>query len=158
MKAQVLLMGTILTPGKMTATSALRVMGLSDDGTFANYPHVLNRAQWWPLKLSQVLLQLLLHYLDQKDGPVVFGIDETQERRRGKRISAKGIYRDSVRSSKSQFVKASRLRWISLIYLTYIPWAQRIWTLPVLTVLAPSEGYYQRLGRAPRGLRTVRAR
>lgn len=87
----------------------------------------------------------------------MFGIDETLERRRGKRISAKGIYRDSVRSSKSQLVKASGLRWISLMYLTYIPWAQRSWALPVLTVLAPSERYYQRLGRAPKRL-TDRAR
>jgi hypothetical protein len=157
MKAQVLLIGTILTPGKRTVTSALRVMGLSNAGTFANYHHVLNRARWSPLKLSQVLLRLLLHYLDRKDGPLVFGIDETLERRRGKRISGKGIYRDPVRSSKSQFVKASGLRWISLMYLPYIPWAQRSWALPVLTALAPSERYYQRLGRAHKRL-TDRAR
>jgi hypothetical protein len=61
LKAQVLLIGTILTPGKRTVTSALRVMGLSDDGSFANYHQVLNRARWSPLKLSWVLLGLLLH-------------------------------------------------------------------------------------------------
>ena len=157
LKAQVLLIGAILTPGKRTITSALRVMGLSRAGTFAKYHQVLNRASWSSLQLSQVLLRLLLGYLDQKVGPLVFGIDETLERRRGQRISAKGIYRDPVRSSKSQFVKASGLRWISLMYLAYIPWACRTWALPVLTVLAPSERYYQRLGRAQKKL-TDRAR
>jgi len=165
LKVQVLLMGAILTPGKRTVTSALRAMGLSHDGAFAKYHQVLNRASWSSLKLSRVLLRLLLHYLDQKVGPLVFGIDETPsassgqalERRWGQRISARAIYRDPVRSSKSQFVKASGLRWISLMYLAYIPWAARVWALPVLTALAPSERYYQRLGRAHKKL-TDRAR
>ena len=101
MKAQVLLIGTILTPGKRTVTSALRAMGLSHDGAFAKYHQVLNRASWSSLQLSRVLLWLLLHYLGPKGAPLVFGMDETLERRRGKRIKAKGIYRDGVRSSKS---------------------------------------------------------
>lgn len=157
MKAQVLLVGTILTPGKRTVTSALRAVGLSDERAFANYHHVLNRAVWSSLELSQELLYLLILYFGTKDAPLVFGMDETVERRRGKRISAKGIYRDAVRSSKSHFVKTSGLRWISLMYLARIPWASRTWALPVLTVLAPSERYYQRLGRTPKKL-TERAR
>ena len=119
----------------------------ASSGQFVVLNQVLNRAAWSSLKLSQVLLYLMLRYLDDGDGPLVFGIDETLERRRGKRISARGIYRDSVRSSGSHFVKASGLRWISLMWLTPIPWAHRNWALPVLTVLAPSERYYQRLGR-----------
>ena len=77
----------------------------------------------------------------------MFGIDETLVRRRGRRIKAKGIYRDAVRSSASHFVKASGLRWVSLMWLAPIPWADRTWALPVLTALAPSERYYQQLGR-----------
>jgi len=145
-KAQILLIGAILAPGKRTVSSALRVMGLGEQTNFAAYHHVLNRAVWSSLELSQVLLGLLIRYL-APDGPLVFGMDETVERRRGKRISAKGIYRDGVRSSKGHFVKASGLRWISLMYLTYIPFAARIWALPFLTVLAPSERYYQKLGK-----------
>ena len=122
-KVQVLLVGAVLATHRRTVTSALRVMGLSDDKGFARYHHVLNRAEWSPLQLSRVLLSLLLQHLDQGDGPLVFGIDETLERRRGKRIRAKGIYRDAVRSSGSHFVKASGLRWISLMWLTNIPWA-----------------------------------
>ena len=151
-KVQVLLVGAVLATHKRTVTSALRAMGLSDDTGFARYHHVLNRAVWSPLKLSRVLLLLLVQHLDQGDSPLVFGIDETLERRRGKQIKAKGIYRDAVRSSGSHFVKASGLRWISLMLLTTIPWARRTWALPVLTALAPSERYCQKLGRTHKRL------
>jgi hypothetical protein len=76
-------------------------------------------------------------------GPIIVGLDETIERRRGANIKAKGIYRDAVRSSHSHMVKASGLRWLSLMLLAPIPWAGRVWALPFLTVLAPSELYYK---------------
>jgi hypothetical protein len=75
--------------------------------------------------------------------PLVFGLDETLERRWGRRIKARGIYRDAVRSSHSHFVKCSGLRWMSLMFLAPISWAGRVWALPFLTVLAPSERYCQ---------------
>ncbi len=151
-KAQVLLIGAILATRKRTVTSALRVMGLSDDTSFARYHHVLNRAGWSPLRMAHCLLLLLVQHLDHSDGPLVFGIDETLERRRGRRIKAKGIYRDGVRSSASHFVKASGLRWVSLMWLAPIPWAHRTWALPVLTALASSERYYQEMGRTHKKL------
>lgn len=142
-KARILLVGAILAPGKRTVTAALRVMGLSDESNFAKYHHVLNRAVWSPHRVARLLLELLLHYLDKGLGPLVFVIDETIERRWGPQINARGIYRDAVRSSKSHFVKCSGLRWVSMMWLTTIPWAQRVWALPFLTVLAPSERYYE---------------
>ena len=97
--------------------------------------------------MSRVLLVLLIEHLAQGDEPLVFGIDETLERRRGSRISARGVFRDAVRSSESHLVKASGLRWVSLMWLTHIPWANRTWALPVLTALAPAESYHQKVGR-----------
>jgi hypothetical protein len=138
---QVLLVGTILAPGKRTVTSALRAVGMADDPGFSKYHQVLNRAVWSSRRTSQVLLTLLLEILSHGIGPLVFGIDETIERRWGSKIQARGIYRDAVRSSASHFVKTSGLRWVSLMWLTEIPWAQRIWALPFLTVLAPSARY-----------------
>ena len=146
-KAQVLLVGAILTPGQRTVAAALRVMGLSDDHNYARYHEVLNRAVWSPRQAARVLLVLLLQHLDRDDGPLVFGIDETLERRRGAKIKARAIYRDPVRSSRQQLVKASGLRLISLMWLGHVPWAGRHWALPVLTVLAPSTRYYQQRGR-----------
>ncbi|MGG6265271.1 hypothetical protein ACQ4M3_13675 [Leptolyngbya sp. AN03gr2] len=71
-------------------------------------------------------------------GVLVLGIDDTIERRWGQRIAARGIYRDPVRSSRSHMVKASGLRWLSLMLLVPIPWANRVWALPFLTVLSPA--------------------
>ncbi len=76
-------------------------------------------------------------------GPLIIGMDDTVERRKSAKIKAKGIYRDLVRSSHSHFVKVSGLRWLSLMLLVEIPWASRVWALPFLTVLAPSERYNQ---------------
>jgi DDE superfamily endonuclease len=148
---KLLMVGAILAPGKRTITAVLRVMGRSDDEHFQNYHRVLNRARWLPLDAGHRLLGLLLDSFVPA-GPVVMGIDETIERRRGERIAAKGIYRDPVRSSHTHFVKASGLRWVSLMLLTHIPWAARVWALPFLTVLAPSERYYQARGRRPHSL------
>ena len=143
-KAQLLLVGAILTPGQRTVAAALRVMGHSDDDNYSRYHEVLNRAVWSSRAVARVLLALLLQHLDRGDGPLVFGIDETLERRRGAKIRARAIYRDPVRSSRSQLVKASGLRWISLMWLGQVPWAGRHWALPVL---APSSRYYQQQGR-----------
>ena len=145
-KAQLLMVGAILAMGQRTVAAALRVMGRRDQRDYARYHEVLNRAVWSPREAARILLMLLLQHLDRGDGPLVFGIDETLERRRGAKIRARGIYRDAVRSSRRQLVKSSGLRWISLMWLGQVPWAGRHWALPVLTVLAPSSRYYPAAG------------
>ena len=137
-----LVVGTLLAPGKRTVTAALRVLGLDHTRRFERYHRVLNRAHWSSLTASRVLLRLLVAAF-APTGPLLLGIDETIERRRGKRIAAKGIYRDPVRSSHAHFVKASGLRWVCLMLLVPIPWAGRVWALPFVTALAPSERYDQ---------------
>lgn len=144
--AQTLLIGAILTIGKRTITACLRVMGKSDDKNFQNYHRVLNRAHWSALEASRLLLRLLLSTF-APTGELVFGLDDTIERRRGGKIKAKGIYRDPTRSSHSHFVKASGLRWLSCMLLHSVPWAGAVWGLPFLTVLCPSERYYEEKGR-----------
>ncbi len=145
--AKVLLVGAILAPGKRTVTATLRVLGLSQETQFQNYHRVLNRAKWSSYALSRILLRLLVRTFIPPDAPIVIGLDDHIERRRGKQIAAKGIYRDPVASSKSFFVKTSGLRWVSLMLLAPIPWAKRVWALPFLTVLAPSERYHQERGQ-----------
>src|SRR5262245_5146483 len=139
--AKVLLTGAILALGKRTVTACLRVMGKSQEVHFQNYHRVLNRARWSALAASQILLRLLVSTFAPK-GELIFGIDDTIERRRGDKIKAKGIYRDPVRSSHSHFVKASGLRWLCCMLLVKVSWADQIWGLPFLTVLCPSERYH----------------
>jgi hypothetical protein len=144
--AELLLIGAILAPGKRTVTSLLRIAGLGRERRFTNYHRVLNRAAWDARAAARLLLGLLVAIFSPS-GPVVLGIDDTIERRRGRRISAKGIYRDPVRSSKGHFVKASGLRWLSLMLLAPVPWAGRTWALPFLTALAPSERHCRERGK-----------
>lgn len=146
-RAKVLLVGALLTPGRRTVAAALRVVGLSQDPHFSNFHRVLNRDRWASRALCPILLRLLLAAFVSPATPVIVGIDEHIERRRGAKIAAKGIYRDPVRSSKEFFVKTSGLRWISLQLLAPIPWARQVWALPFLTALAPSERYHQTRGK-----------
>lgn len=141
-----LVVGAILAPGRRMVSTVLRTLGLSQDRTFQTYHRVLNRAIWSSLKASRILLHLLVLTF-APSGPIVLGIDETIERRRGAKIAAAGIYRDPVRSSHSHFVKVNGLRWVCLMLLAPIPWAGRVWALPFLSALAPSERYAHLHGR-----------
>jgi len=144
--AQLLLVGTILAPGRRTVGSALRAMGLHQYKRFHRYHRVLSRASWSSREASRILLGLLLEAFVPQ-GPLILGIDETLERRWGKKISAKGVYRDPVRSTHENFVKSSGLRWVCMMLLVPIPWASRVWALPFLSALAPSERYAAKRGK-----------
>jgi hypothetical protein len=142
----VLMAGVLLTPGKRTVSAALRIMGLGASPGFARYHHVLSRARWDSRAIARKLLAMILDAF-LREGPVVIGIDDTIERRWGPKIAARGIYRDPVRSSHGHFVKASGLRWLSLMVMVSIPRVHRRWALPFLTILAPSQRWSAAHGR-----------
>jgi hypothetical protein len=143
---QLLLMGAILAPGRRTVSSALRALGLDHEKRFHRYHRVLSRARWSSLEASRILLGLLLEAF-VGEGPLILGIDETLERRYGRKISARGVYRDPVRSTHEEFVKSSGLRWVCVMLLVEVPWASRVWALPFLSALAPSERYAAKRGK-----------
>jgi hypothetical protein len=102
-------------------------------------PHrVLKRARWRGREGSGILLRWLVTWLAFA-GPMVLGIDDTSERRRGKRIRANGIERDPVRRAPSPFVKARGRRWASLRRRASGPGAARPWARPLLPCLAAWE-------------------
>jgi hypothetical protein len=138
--------GTLLASGARTVASGLRAVGRGGDTGFSRFHRVLNAARWSALAAARVLLLLLVATF-VPEGPVVVGIDDTIERRKGPKIKAKGIYRDPVRSSKGHFVKTSGLRWLSLMVLAQVPFARCVWGLPFLTVLCPSERACAAAGR-----------
>lgn len=140
----VLLCGTILAPGRRTVSSALRVMGLSDQGNFSKYHRVLSRAAWSPWLLSKRLLALIVTSLLAPGQPLVLVIDDTLERRRGKKLNLKGWFRDPLSKTGGS---VSAIRWVCLAILVPVPWSQRPWALPFMTVPAPSEKICQKLGR-----------
>jgi hypothetical protein len=106
-----------------------------------------------------VLLGLLVKtFVPSSSSPLVIGVDETLERRWGKKIAAKGVYRDPVRSTHERFVKSSGLRWVCLMLLVPVPWARRVWALPFLSVLAPSERYSAKRGKRHKKITTGHGR
>src|SRR5262250_1657330 len=143
---KVLMTGAVLAPGQRTVTAMLRIMGRSAAPDFQTSHRVLNRAVWSPLTASRLLLRLLVAVFIPR-GVVILGLDDTIERRRGEQIKAKGIYRDPVRSSHTHVVKASGLRWLACMVLVPLAWADRVWALPFLTALCPSERFYEQRGR-----------
>jgi len=143
---QVLVIGAILCIGKRTVTSILRVMGLKQEKRFERYHRVLNKARWSGLAAAKILLGLLVQLLPA-GFPIVVGVDETIERRKGKKINGKGYYRDAVRSTQKNVVKCYGLKWISMMILIPLPWSSRPWALPFLTVLAPSRKANEKKGK-----------
>jgi hypothetical protein len=85
-----IVIGAILSPAERTVTAALRVRGLSGEKHFQNYHRVLHRAVWSSLEASHILLGLLIGTF-ASSGPIIMGLDDTIERRRGAKIKAKKI-------------------------------------------------------------------
>ncbi len=135
---QVLVVGAIVAPGRRTVAAVLRVVGLSQERQFQLYHRVLNRASWSGLVVSRILLGLVVAAFLAAGAPLVLAADETLERRSGPKIAALGAFRDPVRSRKQRTVTSFGLRWVSMAALVPVPWSQRVWALPFLTVLAPS--------------------
>lgn len=146
-KVVVLLAGTILARGRRTVTAALRAVGLEQDKGWAKYHHLLNRASWSGLWVSSLLLRLLVSTFVASGAAVELVIDETLERRWGRKISKRGHWRDSLASSKGMNVSTSGLRWLVLAVLVKLPWSQDYWALPCLSVLLTTPKVSQQLGQ-----------
>lgn len=143
---QILLVGAILCRGARRITSILRVMDLREEKNFSKYHRVLSRAEWSSLALSKILLGLLIGILPSS-WPILIAVDETLERRKGKKIKAKGVYRDAVRSSQSKVITSFGLKWECMVLIVPLPWCKRPWALPFLTVLSPSKKSNEKAGR-----------
>src|SRR5436853_2858444 len=146
-KVVTLLVGTLLARGRRTVTAALRQMGLQMDSHFSRFHQVLNRARWSPLAVSRRLLQVLIQTFVGAGGTIEIVMDETLERRRGHKISKRGHWRDSLRSSKKRSVSTSGLRWVSMALVVTLPWTKRRWALPFLSVLATTPKVSEALGK-----------
>ena len=144
-KAQTLAVGALLATGQRTVCAFLRIMGLGQERHFTTYHRVLNRDAWSCLAAGQILLGLILALIP-RDWPIALAADDTIERRHGRRIRAKGCYRDAVRSSRKHVVKCFGLRWGALMILVPVPFSPRAWALPVLTALSWPEGAGRRRG------------
>ena len=141
-----LAVGAVLAVGPRTVTNVLRTLGLADEPGFAAFHRVLNRNVWSGLVLARTLARALIAAL-VPDGPIIVGVDHTLERRRGPCIGPASQYRDAARSSTEQTVTTRGLRWLTAMLLVEVPFAGRIWGLPMLTALVPSRSWCEAKGR-----------
>ena len=130
--------------------AALRVQGLDGAGNYGKYHRVLNQAPWSAMVMSQRLLGLLIRAFVPEGQPLLVRIDETLERRQGKKISYKGWFRDAVRSTAHKVAVSLGMRWCCLCLLVDVPWSRRPWALPFLVVPVLSEKTAKRLGKPHR--------
>jgi hypothetical protein len=149
-KACLLITGTILAPGRRTVCAALRACGLEAAPHAGKYHRLLSRDRWSPLRLSRRLLEQLVDAFVPADAPLIFPLDDTLERRRGKQIRYKGWFRDPVRSTGAKTVVTLGIRWFCLCLLVSVPWSRRPWALPFFAVPVLSEKTCQRLKRRHR--------
>src|ERR1051326_7739137 len=148
--ALVLIYGAILAPGRRTVASALRVMGQHQEQNPSKYHRVLARARWSLWQGSRLLLDLLVSTFLSEEAPLMILVDETLERRAGKKIGYKSWFRDAVRSVGNKVALSLGIRWCCLCLLVSVPWASRQWALPFLCVPVLSEKAAKRLGKRHR--------
>ena len=149
------LTGAVLTPGKRTVTAMRQMMGRRAASDVQTSHRVLHRAVWSPLTASRLLLTCVVAVCIPS-GVVAVGLDDTIERRRGDHSAAQGISRDPVRSSHAHLVTVRGLRGLACMLLVPLSWADRVWALPCLTALGPSERCEAQRGRRHQPL-TARA-
>jgi hypothetical protein len=130
-----LVTGTLLAHGNRTVTAALKMLGFSQEPTWSKYHHLLNRAKWSALQASAILVRLLVTTFVAPDAPLEVVMDETLERRWGQNIKKRGHWRDSLASSHGRNVTTSGLRWLVTGLLLKLPFSNRLWALPFLSVL-----------------------
>ena len=110
----ILLIGAILCRKERTVAGILRIMWLGNDPHFVNYHRVLSKARWSGLQAAKILLGLLVALVPE-NCPIIIGVDETMERRKGKKIKAKGCYRAPVRSTKNHVIRCFGLKWLCMM-------------------------------------------
>ena len=144
-----LAIGALLAVGPRTVTNCLRALGLAEHPSFTAFHRVLNRNAWSSLALARTLLGMIVATFIPT-GPIIIGLDHTLERRRGPHIGPAGRFYDANLRADAPKPTSRGLRWLSAMVLVNVPFAGRIWGLPVLTALTPGKAWSERHGRRHR--------
>jgi len=133
-----LVAGVLLCFRTRTVSSALHVLDGATDTGFSRFHRLLAYTKWSELAASRRLLGMVIEKFGP-NGDLVFGVDDTTERRKGPRIQLKGVFRDAVRSSRRRVVTVPGLRWLTVQALVNPPFSSRTWGLPIFTMLCPAD-------------------
>ena len=133
-----LVAGLLLCSRTRTVSSALYVLDGAMDAGFSRFHRLLAYTKWSGLGASRRLLGMVIEKFGP-NGDLVFGVDDTTERRKGPKIQPKGLFRDAVRSSRRRVVTVPGLRWLTVQALVNPPFSSRTWGLPIFTMLCPAD-------------------
>ena len=131
----------------MTRSTARRAKGvdllLVGDGlkikTFSCYHRFFSQARWTVDAVGRVVLGMVLKFIPE-DAPIVVAVDDTLNRKTGKRIWAAGMHHDPLLSTARRAVFSFGHNWVVLSIQLRLPFApEKIWSLPILMRLYRSK-------------------
>ena len=134
LRVVVLALATLLTVGQRTVCNLLRTLGALAPGHPSSYHRVFSQRRWSSWRLAHALTQWVFDHLVPQ-GPVLLAGDDTVDGHKGAQVFGKGCHRDPVRSTHSLTVFRWGHKWVVLVVLVRVPWARRLWALPVLVAL-----------------------
>lgn len=148
----VIVTGWLLGHGRRVVTRIL----LAGDGlkvkTFSCYHRFFSQARWTVDAVARVMLALVLKFIPD-DAPIVVAVDDTLNRKTGKRIWAAGMHHDPLLSTGRRAVFSFGHNWVVLSVQLRLPFApDKVWSLPILMRLYRRKQKKRKPGR-PRGER-----
>ncbi len=129
---RVIVTGWLLGGGRRTVTHVL----LMGDGlkikTFSCYHRFFSQARWTVDSIGHVIVTMALKFIP-KDVPIVAAVDDTLNRKTGKRIWAAGMHHDPILSKGKRCVFSFGHNWVVLSIQLRLPFApDKVWSLPIL--------------------------
>ena len=121
----------ILTTGRRTVTNLPRTVSTPAPGHPTSYRRVFSQRRWLSWRLARALTRSILRRW-VPDGPVPMCGDDMVDEHRGKRVYGKAFHRDAGRSTHTFTAYRWGRKWVVLAILVKLPFAQRLWALPIL--------------------------
>jgi Transposase DDE domain len=142
----VLLMGAlIITMGRRTVSHALVMIEPLMHGHWSDYHRIYSAARFSMWELAAALVRQVIRLLP-KDLVIELVADDTVDGKDGDHVWAKGVHRDSARSShKVDQVKFGH-KWLVLCVLVRLEGLSRPWALPILCGMCISPKVAQQIG------------
>ena len=149
---RVIVAGWLLGCGRRTVTRVLLMGGGLKIKTFSCYHRFFSQARWTIDSMGHVIVAMVLKFIP-KDAPIVAAVDDTLNRKTGKRIWAAGMHHDPILSTGKRCVFSFGHNWVVLsIQLRFAFAPDKVWSLPILMRLYRRKQKQRQPGR-PRGER-----
>src|ERR1700733_11660565 len=124
-----IMLGVVMAKGRRTVTSWLRAAGLKVG--WEDFYYFLSAVGKVADTMAILLLRLLVKNLLPKEGPLVFGIDDTPTKRYGPKVEGAGLHHNPTPGPAGQKLLYGHL-WVTLAWMVHHP----LWGTIGLPVLA----------------------